>query len=160
MIYFKIFFFWKMFIIADLVSLSLGVVVFDRFSISRCKVLGLFKSSNFSFNLMYVKILCIIYCTKVKTLHLICLPIIYKMMQVSKTNDGVFECCHEERHASQFNVTGAKFSGCKLVQKSQFRPSEINFQPSPTAGNGNLKIRQPEMSRTYHKCVLIVQKIN
>ena len=75
MLYFKISF-RKMFIIADLVTLNFGVVVFDRFRISKCKILGLFKFSSFSSNLMCVKILGIIHCSKVKTLHLIFLPMI------------------------------------------------------------------------------------
>ena len=43
---------------------------------------------------------------------------------------------------------------------TQFRPSKIQFQQSPTARNGSLDRRQPEMSRTYLKYALIVQKIN
>ena len=39
-------------------------------------------------------------------------------------------------------------------------PLEIQNQPSPTVRNGSLDMGQPEMTRIYHKCVLIVKKIN
>ena len=43
---------------------------------------------------------------------------------------------------------------------TQFRHSEIDFQPSLTAQNRSLDMRQPEISRTYRKIVLIVLRIN
>ena len=43
---------------------------------------------------------------------------------------------------------------------TQIRPSEIHYQPSPTARNGSLDLLLPEMSMTDHKCVLIVSRIN
>ena len=36
----------------------------------------------------------------------------------------------------------------------------MQSEPSPTAQNGSLDMRQPEMSRTYHERVLIVYGIN
>ena len=36
---------------------------------------------------------------------------------------------------------------------TQFRPSEIHYQPGPTAENGSLDMWQPEKRRTYYKCV-------
>ena len=39
---------------------------------------------------------------------------------------------------------------------TQSRPFESLYQLSPTARNGSLHMRQPEMSRSYHRCVLIV----
>ena len=41
---------------------------------------------------------------------------------------------------------------------AQFRPSEIHYQPDPIERNGSLDMWQPEMWRTYHKCVLIVNR--
>ena len=54
---------------------------------------------------------------------------------------------------------GSNFSGYKLNRNLiQFRPSVIHYQPDLTARNGSLDIRQPEMSRTYHTCVLTFRK--
>ena len=73
---------------------------------------------------------------KVKTLHLNCLPLIYKMKQASKANENVSKCSNiglcltakvlrvlslstqEERYESHLNVTGSNVSGYKFEQKS------------------------------------------
>ena len=102
-----------------------------------------------------------------KTLHLNCLLFIYKMMQASKAHESVPEC------SKTWLYITVKFYGCYHEplkcdrdphfqvaylnrNLTQFRLSEIHFRPSPTARNGSLDMRQPEMSRTYHKFVLIV----
>ena len=62
----------------------------------------------------------VIYRTKLKTLHLNCLPFICKMTQASKANEvylkdwvmhkvKVYGYCHEETHESHLNVTGVHF---------------------------------------------------
>ena len=47
----------------------------------------------------------------------------------------------QETHESHLNVTGVQF----FRNLTQFRSSEIHYQPDPTARNGSLDIRQPEM---------------
>ena len=61
----------------------------------------------------------VIYWTKVKMLHLNCLPFICKMTQASKANESVIDWvthkvkvygyCQEETHESHLNVTGVQF---------------------------------------------------
>ena len=68
----------------------------------------------------------------------------------------LYECCHEEPRESQFNVTGAQFSGYKFKRKSHIiRPSEIHCKPDPTERNGSVDMWQPEMWMTYQKYVLL-----
>ena len=60
------------------------------------------------------------------------------------------------------NVTGVQFFQLTNSNRNltQFRSSEIPYQPNLTARNGSLGMRQPEISTTFHKCVLIVLEIN
>ena len=50
---------------------------------------------------------------------------------------------------------GSNFSGCKFEQKSHKIYKIYNLQDL-TAQNGSLDMWQPDMSRTYLKCTLIV----
>ena len=90
---------------------------------------------------------------------------------VSKANENVSECsntglcitgkvngcCHEERHESHLNVTGVQYFKLKIgtgishslgLQKSTTYQVRLHEMVVWTGG-------QPEISRTYHKCVLI-----
>ena len=79
-------------------------------------------------------------------LHLNCLPFIYKMMQVSKANESVFECsktglCISVKVLGMLSQgktfkcdSGPNFQVANLNRNlTQFKPSEIHFQPSQTA---------------------------
>ena len=58
-----------------------------------------------------------------------------------------------ETHENHFNAAGPIFQVTNLNRNlAQFRPSEIQYQPDPTARNGSLDMWQPDMWRTYHKC--------
>ena len=98
----------------------------------------------------------IIYWTKVKTLHLNCLPFICKMMQASKANESVSECSKTGlciykvkglRMFSRGNTwksfkcdRGPTFQVTNLNRNlTQFRPSKIHCQPDPTKQNGSLR---------------------
>ena len=116
---------------------------------------------------IFAEILLHIYWTKVKTLHLNCVPFIYKMMQANKANENVFECSKTElcikvkvlRMMSQgnawkpFKCDRAQFFRLQIWTEIShslgFQKS--HFQPDPTAQNGSLDMWQPEMWRTYHK---------
>ena len=113
-----------------------------------------------------------IYWTKVKTLHLNCLQFIYTMMQASKTNEsasdfsktGLCITVKVVRTLSRGNTwksfkcdRGPIFQVANLNRNlTKLKPSEIRYQPDLTARDGSLDMWQPEMWRTYHKCVLIV----
>ena len=89
-------------------------------------------------------------------------------MLASKANESVSECSKSwlcrtvkvlrmlSREKTSFKCDmDPNFQVANLNRNlTQFRPSEIHFQPCSTALNGSLDIRQPEMLRTYHKCVL------
>ena len=127
-------------------------------------------SSNFD------KMIKFIYWIKVKTLHLNCVSFIYKMMLASKANGSVSECSKTGlcitvkvlRMLSRGNTwksfkcdRGPIFQVTNLNRNlTQFRASEINYQPDLTARKGSLDMWQPEIWRTYHKWVLIVKKSN
>ena len=110
--------------------------------------------------------------TKVKTLHLNCLPFIYNMMQASKSNGSVSKCpktglcitvkvvwiLTRGNSCKSFKCDRGPIIQVKNLNRNhtQFRPSEIHYPRDPTERNGSLDMWQPEMWRTYHKCVLIV----
>ena len=89
-----------------------------------------------------------------KTLHLNCLLFIYKMMQASKANESVSEysktglCIIVKvlRMLSRRNTQksfkcdrGPIFKVANLNRNlARFIPSEIHYQPNPTARNGFL----------------------
>ena len=88
-----------------------------------------------------------LYWTKVKTLHLNCLPFIYKLMQASKANESVTECsktglCITVNILRMLVLGNAwkpfKCDRCPLFQVTnltrnltQFRSSEIYFNQFP-----------------------------
>ena len=50
-----------------------------------------------------------------------------------------YRFCHKERRESHLNVTGVNFLRLQIWKEiSQLKPSEIHYQPSPTAQNGSL----------------------
>ena len=93
-------------------------------------------------------------------------------MQTSTANESVSECLKirlcitvkvlrmlpREKTWKPFKCDkGPNFQVANLNRNlTQFRPSEMHFQPSRNAQNVSLDMRQPEMSRTYHKCISIV----
>ena len=115
----------------------------------------------------------ILYWTKVETLHLNCLPFIYKIKQASKANENVSECSKtvlcitvkvlrmliQVKTWKPFKCdSGPIFQVTNLDRNLTLfsRPSEIQYQRSLIAQNGSLGMQKSERSRNYHKCVLIV----
>ena len=84
-----------------------------------------------------------------KTLHLNCVPFLYKIVQASNANESESECsktvlCITEKDLRMLSRGNTrKPLKCDRVANlkrkfTQFRPSEIHYQPDPTARNSSL----------------------
>ena len=114
----------------------------------------------------------VIYWTKVKALHLHCLPYIWEMMQVSIANESVSECsrtglCIKSKRFT--DVVTRKHIKCHLnVPGVQFFRLQIRTKISHSLELYQIQLNEmivfdrwhPEMWGTYQKCVLIVYPVN
>ena len=69
----------------------------------------------------------------------------FKDWVMHNSNDFTDVVKRKDMKAIYFQVTNLNRNLTK------FRPSEIQYQSSPTAWKGSLDMQQPEMSRTNHK---------